>query len=322
MNRLSFAAMVAIAFGAWTVVTHSVDAQGGEARPLRVLFIGNSYTYRNDLPDVLRTMAAKAGGRPLETARAAGAGMTLADHLRSVETVARIRGGRWDYVVLQDQGTQPLENPKGMQAAARELNNEITKSGARTLVMATWARKSKPETQALINHNTQLVADAIQAEVVPVGAAWQTALADPAGLRLYDGDGSHPSRLGTFLAASTLFATLYDRSPEGLAGTVFAVEELELRVAQKSAWNAVKPIKDAQHEAEKKRLELKLAREKAAIQSKMEEPRPGPKEEKPKEPAVSAKETLRLGSARRERPRASEVVPEGTEEPSSAVSPR
>ena len=53
--------------------------------------------------------------------------------------------------------------------------------------------------------------------MAPVGVAWQTGVSRDTTLALWDTDGSHPSVLGTYLAACVLYATLFHASPIGLA---------------------------------------------------------------------------------------------------------
>src|SRR5687768_13654297 len=80
--------------------------------PLRVLFIGNSYTYYNDLPSVIADLAHDAReARPILAEQLTVGGATLESHLEGGEAVRRIRAGSsrgaWDLVVLQEQSTRP-----------------------------------------------------------------------------------------------------------------------------------------------------------------------------------------------------------------------
>ena len=89
-----------------------------------ILFLGNSYTTTNNLPGVLSSLAAAAGGAGMEgrrhyltwecgaglscnTSVMAGGGLGLGDHVASADTLARLRAGGWDAVVLQDQSQRP-----------------------------------------------------------------------------------------------------------------------------------------------------------------------------------------------------------------------
>ena len=79
-----------------------------EAGTVRILFVGNSYTYVNELPDVLRAMASSADPPvTIETEKCTGGGTTLERHWADEKLHKRIAAGRWDVVVLQEQSTRP-----------------------------------------------------------------------------------------------------------------------------------------------------------------------------------------------------------------------
>ena len=71
-------------------------------KPLQVLFIGNSYTYFNNLPKQVEAIAAsqKAGPR-IRTGASLSGGKTLQWHWENQKAVEAIRQGGWDFVVLQ-----------------------------------------------------------------------------------------------------------------------------------------------------------------------------------------------------------------------------
>lgn len=237
----------------------------------RVLFIGNSYTYYNNLPQMFAGLANSAQpARPLETAMVALGGATLKRLWDEGRAVAAIKRGGWDYVVLQEQSTlglAPLVNglptiadPKVFHEYARLFDAEIKKAGARTVFYLTWARQHAPETQAQLTAAYQSIASELQATLAPVGLAWQAALKQNPQLALHSADKGHPAPAGTYLAACVFYATLYGQSPEGLASVIAgqplapfdgsaksaaAVELVKLAAAearslQQLAWETVK----------------------------------------------------------------------------------
>ncbi len=184
--------------------------------PLRVLFIGNSYTYYHDMPTLVGRLAAAADARPLEAALVVAAGASLQRHWDQGQATARIREARWDYVVLQEQSTLPIFNPAQMHEAVRLLDAAVTESGARTALYLTWARRNLPKQQSAINRAYFAIGEELGAAVAPVGVAWQNALAERPDLVLHMKDQSHPNPLGAYLTACVFFATLYGTSPVGL----------------------------------------------------------------------------------------------------------
>lgn len=107
----------------------------GAGSCLRILFIGNSYTYANDLPDMFVQLA-RAGRHRVETGVAAQAGWTLSAHAGSAETLNRLKSSKWDIVVLQEQSQVPAferARTETMYPAGRLLVRQIEEGGATPL---------------------------------------------------------------------------------------------------------------------------------------------------------------------------------------------
>src|SRR5689334_7065743 len=110
---------------------------------LRILFVGNSYTFINDLPATLTSLA-KSGGHQVQTGMAAEGGFFLSDHVKSADTINLITSSEWDFVVLQEQSQIPsvkqFRNDQ-MYPAARTLVQEIENNGASPVFFITWAHR-------------------------------------------------------------------------------------------------------------------------------------------------------------------------------------
>ena len=196
---------------------------------VRVLFLGNSYTYVNDLPAVFRDLA-RAGGRNVETGMVANGGETLAQHAASPDSLGAIRGSRWQFVVLQEQSEIPALAAAWqteMFPATETLVASIRSAGATPILLETWAhRDGLPDQglddaamQAAITQGYRSLGAALGVAVAPAGEAWQTVLRANPTIVLWQADGSHPSPAGTYLAACVLYARIFDASPVGIADT-------------------------------------------------------------------------------------------------------
>ncbi len=182
-------------------------------QPLRVLFIGNSYTFSHDLPAVLSQIAEAAGGEhPIETGMVAEPGATLEQHWQARRGQAEIRRGGWDVVVLQGHSLGTLQQREALFAVARAFDGEIRESGARTAFFMTWARRGRPEMLEAVRDGYTAIAEELGATLVPAGVAWQTSHERHPGLHLWHSDGSHPSPAGTYLAAALFYEVLTDCS--------------------------------------------------------------------------------------------------------------
>lgn len=197
---------------------------------LNVLFIGNSYTFFNDMPGIFQQLTEAAGkGRSVNVDMVAEPSYSLMMHWQNEAALDAIRTDAYDVVVLQESSRGPLTGPTRFQEYAGKLNDEIRAHGANTVFFITWALQSAPEEQQAITDAYVAVAEKLHARVAPVGPAWQNALRADATLQLYDIDGSHPAPLGSYLAAAVFYATLFRESPESPSAT--PVQQMLQRIA-------------------------------------------------------------------------------------------
>ena len=179
----------------------------------RILFIGNSFTARNDLPGLLGQLVHAGGKGELECELISSGGASLRMHLNKGEAQTRLQTSGWDYVVLQEQSTLPVKNPKRTGENIREFDAVIKAAQAQTVLYMTWARQNAPETQAALSETYTEAGREIGATVVPVGLAWRDCLAAHPAIVLHDKDQSHPNLAGSYLAACAFYATLFIGRP-------------------------------------------------------------------------------------------------------------
>jgi hypothetical protein len=193
----------------------------------RVLFIGDSYTYVNDLPTTFADLAWAAGQR-VDAVTLATGGESLAGHVADATTETTIDSEAWNTVVLQDQSEDPAlasYRASEMDPAVTELAQLIRNDGAQPLLFLTWGHRSGwPQADLFSYSSMQAAVDqgylAIAAEdaipIAPVGDAWQSVLAQQPDAGLWQGDGVHPTTAGTYLAACVFYASIFGRTPVGL----------------------------------------------------------------------------------------------------------
>jgi hypothetical protein len=183
--------------------------------PLKILFIGNSFTARNDVPGLIARLA-QARGRAQEHRLISMGGASLRMHWNKGEAPREIERGRYDYVVLQEQSTLPVKNAERMKENVRLFDEAIRGAGAKTALYMTWSRRHAPESQRALTDAYASVGQELGATVVPVGVAWQDFRSKHDKPDLYDKDGSHPSLAGSYLAACVFLAVLHDENPAGI----------------------------------------------------------------------------------------------------------
>jgi hypothetical protein len=203
-------------------------ADSASARCVRVLFLGNSYTYVNDLPGTFAQLA-QAGGHPVQVAMVANGAETLAEHAGSTESTSKISSQSWSFVVLQEQSETPASSAGAsyyMYPAARQLASRARAAGATPLFFMTPAHRdglpgsATPDYESMqraVDDSYLVIARELGAPVAPVGYAWFVVRREHPETVLWQDDGSHPSVAGTYLAACVFYATVLRQSPEGLA---------------------------------------------------------------------------------------------------------
>jgi hypothetical protein len=204
----------------------------GYGQTKNVLFIGNSYTFYNDMPLLVANMASAAGAT-LNWQSSAFPGYTLQQHSTNPTTLGLIQTGNWDYVVLQEFSQYPSEPLSTVELFvypyARFLHQYVNSynSNARTMFYMTWGRKNGdvdrcPTLPAVCTYigmddltrdRYMFMAMDNQAEVSPVGAVWRNIRQNYPSIELYNTDGSHPSEAGSYAAACCFYAAIFRKDP-------------------------------------------------------------------------------------------------------------
>jgi hypothetical protein len=213
----------------------------------QVLFIGNSHTYLNFMPQMLLALVnAEDRGIALMVDQCTGEGSGLEWHWQNTPSRDAITKRRWDYVVLQDRSGGPLEAPESFERHAGLLDAEIRKQKAGTIFYMTWANRSRLETQTMLADAYARIAKQLSAILAPVGLAWEALYRIAPDFDLHHPDGRHANPAGSYLTACVFYGVLFNTSPEGLPGDFYhkGKKRLDLKkdqalLLQKVAWRTV-----------------------------------------------------------------------------------
>ena len=173
---------------------------------LKVLFIGNSHTFVNDMP-ALFSEAARRDNIRCDVVMCTGSGWHLSQHVKEPDIRFNILHGHYDYVVLQEY-THPFGPEKSMHEAVAKLGEWIRAAGSTPVMYMMWAKKGHPEEQAELTNAYTSCAKEINALLAPVGVEWWKLLAEKPDLDLYRSDGEHASLKGSTLAADIIWKTI------------------------------------------------------------------------------------------------------------------
>ncbi len=218
---------------------------------MRVLFIGNSYNYSNNLPQILQDLA-NAAGKSLSASMVTSGDKTLEWHWYNPHTLQAIDNGPWDFIALQDHSLRAVEEPDKLHGAVKKLAARIHKANATPVLFITWARRHIPEMQDDVTQTYLHAAREIGARVAPVGPTWQRALSSFPELSLHIDDHSHPNLLGSYLTACVFYATLFEESPAVLShtfrisdGVTAVIDNDKAAFLQQTAWTTFEEYKNS-----------------------------------------------------------------------------
>jgi hypothetical protein len=203
---------------------------------VRILFIGNSFTARNNLPALLAGLA-KARGLTVDHRLISAGGASLRQHLNAGTALPAIAEGKYDVVVLQEQSTLPTKNPARMHDSVRDFHAAIDEAGARTALYLTWARRNAPEAQQGLTTAYATIAAEVGATLVPVGMVWERFLSTHDSPLLHDADNSHPALAGSYLAACVFLISLLGEHPVGIDVPVKGLDSGTAALLRQAAWD-------------------------------------------------------------------------------------
>jgi hypothetical protein len=201
----------------------------------RVLFIGNSYTAGNNLPQMAYDVSLSAGDTLIFDSNTPG-GMTFQGHSTNTTTIAKIQTGNWDFVVLQEQSQRPSFPDAQVQVEvfpyATILDSMINTHNpcAETMFFMTWGRKNGDASNcavwppvctyegmdSLLHLRYMMMAEMNDAVVSPVGAVWRYLRTHHPAIELYQSDESHPSVAGSYAAAVCFYTSIFRKDPTNI----------------------------------------------------------------------------------------------------------
>ncbi len=222
--------------------------------PLKILFVGNSYTSTNDLPGTIQAMAAASNtSPPLIVDEITAGGVNLQHHFTNGAAVAKIKADNWDFVVLQEQSQTPLEafgRHTRFYPAVKDFVPVIRANDSMPLLYMTWKRPDLPFPASDWVDSYLFLAKQQQCEVAPAGIAYERASQAIPGWNPHSDATGHPNNSGSYLTACVFFCLIYDRDPTGLPasvtskkGVTVSVSAAEAATLQKVAFDAVKEAK-------------------------------------------------------------------------------
>ncbi len=198
-----------------------------------ILFVGNSFTYFWNMPQMLEAMA-ESQGLNIKTTQSTVGGSTLEEHFnqkKNTQTIKLLDSVKYDYVVLQDHSLATIDNPKDFDEYSKKLSELIRKKGAKPVLYMTWGYHSNPLLQEIITPAYNNMAKELSSKVNPVCPIIMYARQMRPDLKMYFDD-KHPSPEGSYLIALVFYKAFTGKSvldiPDRLTTIAYDGEPLYL----------------------------------------------------------------------------------------------
>lgn len=208
------------------VINYSGRSDKHNCTPIaRILIIGNSLSYNQNMPETLAQIAHELGlCMDVETSLVSGA--RLFEHWELFDVKGKIRAASWTHVIVQPQGGEVIDGGWRLNHSLRKLETEIVTIGARPLLLAPWAYGPKVLTaaknpyglksfSAAQNRSTRNIHNLKgKFELIPVGALWLRYSTENSNEpKLLSSDHNHASPSGAYLQALLLLKKIFPDAP-------------------------------------------------------------------------------------------------------------
>lgn len=238
----------AVTVAACRLSTAASDVDRFGSGPRRILFIGNSLTAANSMPGMLVALAESAKVASTPTVDVDWLpDFALIDHWAFGEAQGLIANGHYDVILLQQGPSSVAANRDTLRLAAKLFGDVARAKGGTTVMLSVWPTVNRQADFDRATESYRLAAQDVGGLLVPAGETWRAAWRRNPNLAFYSADGLHPSALGSYAVATSIFAVLYDRPAVGLPAAIrvagrstYAFDTATARIVQESADEAIR----------------------------------------------------------------------------------
>jgi hypothetical protein len=200
---------------------HVSFSQESPKEPLRVLFVGNSFTYFYNLPQVVAAMS-ESQGKEIITRQSTVGGSDLGQHWRKekgTKTMSLLEAENWDYVVFNNHSTSPIDSQDEFYDYGKKFADLVKSKGAQPVFMQTWAYKSNPLMQPAITAAYGNLAEETGSLLVPGGILFQQVREWRPDMNMFFDD-KHPSSNATYLLGLAFYRFFTNDSLEKIPARI------------------------------------------------------------------------------------------------------
>ena len=178
-----------------------------QAKELRILFVGNSLTYSNNLPNLVRESGIEKGIK-ITTEILAKPNYALVDHWNDGLIQIKIQNGGFDYVIVQQGPSSQAEGRALLLSYGKKIAALCTTNKTQLAFFMVWPSLQYYHTFDGVIKNYREAALENGAILCPVGEAWKSHFDETGNFDYYGPDGFHPSLKGSQVAADIIVSSL------------------------------------------------------------------------------------------------------------------
>lgn len=175
---------------------------------VRILFVGNSLTYFNDLPELVE-VAARAQGQTVVTEMLAYPNYAILDYWDDGEVQGLIANGNFDFVVIQQGPSSQAFGREVLFSYGKKYSDLCNAHNAKLAFFMVWPSRTYYHTFDGVITNHREAAIATGSILCPVGEVWKNHFDTTGDFSYYGSDGFHPSLKGSQVAAEVIANTLF-----------------------------------------------------------------------------------------------------------------
>ena len=223
-----------------------------KSKNTNILFIGNSFTFYNDMPNILEKLGS-VNGFDVHVEHVTHGGYSLVQFINEAEVALelseKLDERHWNFVILQEHSRKPLDNKTEFLSSIKSLNEMIRKQAGKTILYSTWSYRDHSsklkstgltynEFYSLLKNRYEEAGALIDAVVAPVGTVFHKITKDDSKIDLLVEDDSHPNIKGSFIAAFMFYSIIFGENnsnylPDG-------INEIDGNMLRKVVLNIIK----------------------------------------------------------------------------------
>ena len=181
---------------------------------IRILFVGNSLTYVNNLPELIKEIASQ-DGTALSYTSFLYPDYSLEDHWNEGKVKTEIEKGGYDFVVAQQGPSALPESQVLLLDYTKRFAELCNKNKTKLALYMVWPSKARSFDLDNVIISYTNAAEKTASLLCPAGLGWKYAWQTDSSLPLYSADNFHPSLAGSVLAALTVYGVLMRKNNFG-----------------------------------------------------------------------------------------------------------